>query len=66
VSFANNPVQVPLVQRADRLEFAGGVTYKLNPNWSFFGQLGYQFAVGNPGNTSRDGVKGDVGLRFTW
>ncbi|MBV9014482.1 MAG: autotransporter domain-containing protein [Alphaproteobacteria bacterium] len=66
LQFTESPVEVPLVQHASRLEFAGGVTYKLNPSWSFFGQLGYQFAVGGPSNTSRDGVKGDIGLRFTW
>ena len=49
---------------AIRLEFAGGVTYKLNPSWSFYAQAGYEFATES--NIRRDGVKGDLGLRVTW
>ena len=62
--FAGGNVGVPLVAHATRVEFAGGVSYKLNPNLSFYGQAGYQFATES--NIRRDGVKGDVGLRFTW
>ena len=57
-------VGVPLVTHATRVEFAGGVSYKLNPGLSFYGQAGYQFAT--DGNIRRDGIKGDIGLRFTW
>jgi outer membrane autotransporter protein len=64
-TFAPSTVQVPLVEHATWLEFAGGVTYKLNPSLSFYAQAGYQFAVA-PGNISRDGFAGDIGLRFTW
>jgi outer membrane autotransporter protein len=64
-TFARSSVEVPLLEHATWLEFAGGVTYKLNPGLSFYAQAGYQFAVA-PGNISRDGFAGDLGLRFTW
>jgi outer membrane autotransporter protein len=64
-SFAPSEVAVPLVEQATWLEFAGGVAYKLNPRLSFYAQAGYQFAVA-PGNISRDGFSGDLGLRITW
>lgn len=64
-SFAGSPVTVPLVEQATRLELAGGLTYKLDSNLSFYGQTGFQFAVA-PSNASRDGFKGDIGLRYTW
>jgi outer membrane autotransporter protein len=63
--FAGSPVLVPLDEQATRLEFAGGLTYKLNGSLSFYGQGGYDFAVA-PNNIRRDGVKGDFGLRWTW
>ena len=40
-------------------------TYKLQSNLSFYAQAGYQFAVA-PTNVQRDGVKGNIGLRYTW
>jgi outer membrane autotransporter protein len=64
-SFAGYSATVPLVEQATRLEFAGGVTCKLNTNLSLYAQAGYQFAVA-PTDASRDGFKGDVGLRYTW
>jgi outer membrane autotransporter protein len=57
---------VPLLEHATRLEFAGGMTLKFDPNFSFFAQAGYQFAVGGSNDIRRDGVKGDLGLRYTW
>jgi outer membrane autotransporter protein len=63
-SFAGGAVGVPLVAHATRVEFAGGVTLKIDPSLSFYAQAGYQFATDN--NIRRDGVKGDLGLRFTW
>jgi outer membrane autotransporter protein len=63
-SFTGAGVEVPLLENATRLEFAGGVTYKLNPSWSFYAQAGYEFATES--NIRRDGVKGDLGLRVTW
>ena len=56
---------MPLVEQATRLEVAGGLTFKLQANLSFYTQIGYQFAVA-PTNAGRDGVKGDIGLRYTW
>lgn len=56
---------MPLLEHATRLEFAGGVTLKLEPNLSFYAQAGYQFAIGQS-NARRDGVKGDIGLRYIW
>src|SRR4030095_9639609 len=43
--FAASAVQVPLRDQATRVEFAGGVTFKLNPNLGFYAQAGYQFAT---------------------
>ncbi len=63
-NFSSAAVEVPLIEHATRVEFAGGVSFKLDPNLSFYGQAGYQFATDS--NISRDGVKGDVGLRFSW
>jgi outer membrane autotransporter protein len=62
--FTRSTIEVPLVAHATRVEFAGGATYKLNPRLSVYGQAGYQFATES--NIRRDGVKGDIGLRFTW
>ena len=58
-------VSVPLLEHATRLEFAGGLTYKLNTNLSFYAQTGYEFAI-SPKDARRDGVRGDIGLRYTW
>jgi outer membrane autotransporter protein len=65
-TFSGDAVQVPLLEHATRLEFAGGMTLKFDPNFSFFAQAGYQFAVGGSNDIRRDGVKGDLGLRYTW
>ena len=64
-SFAGSGIAVPLVEQATRLELAGGLTFKLQANLSFYTQIGYQFAVA-PTNAGRDGVKGDIGLQYTW
>ena len=54
--------QVPLIEQATRLEFAGGVTAKLNPSASVYAQAGYQFGL--DGAFIRNGIQGDVGLRY--
>ena len=56
--------QVPLIEQATRLEFAGGVTAKLNPGVSLYAQAGYQFGL--DGAFIRNGIQGDVGLRYVW
>ena len=56
--------QVPLIEQATRLEFAGGVTAKLNPSASVYAQAGYQFGL--DGAFIRNGIQGDVGLRYAW
>jgi outer membrane autotransporter protein len=56
--------QVPLIEQATRLEFAGGVTAKLNQGVSVYAQAGYQFGL--DGAFIRNGVQGDVGLRYVW
>jgi outer membrane autotransporter protein len=40
---------VPLLERATRLEFAGGMTAKLGAKWSVFAQGGFQFATSDNG-----------------
>ncbi|MGA9320910.1 MAG: autotransporter outer membrane beta-barrel domain-containing protein [Xanthobacteraceae bacterium] len=57
---------VPLIEEATRLELAGGLTAKLNDRLSLYAQAGYQFAVAQTNDTTRNGVKGDVGLRYAW
>jgi outer membrane autotransporter protein len=52
-------------EQATRLEFAGGLTTKINDHLSFYGQAGYQFAV-SPTNVERNAVMGDVGVRYQW
>ena len=56
--------QVPLIEQATRLEFAGGVTGKLGGGVSLFAQAGYQFGL--DGAFIRNGVQGDIGLRYVW
>jgi outer membrane autotransporter protein len=58
--------QVPLLEQATRLELAGGVTAKLTNRLSLYAQAGYQFAVAQTNEVSRNGVKGDFGLRYAW
>jgi outer membrane autotransporter protein len=57
---------VPLQERATRLDLAAGLTARLTPNLSLYAQGGYQFAVIDTDNVRRDGVKGDLGLRYAW
>jgi outer membrane autotransporter protein len=60
------PDPVPLLERATRLEFAGGLSAKLLPGLSLYAQAGYQFAVSGTDGGRRDGVKGDFGAHYTW
>ena len=60
--FGGDPV--PLIEKATRLEFAGGVTAKLGPGVSLYAQAGYQFAL--DGAFIRNGIQGDIGLRYVW
>ena len=55
---------VPLIEEATRLEFAGGVSAKLGPGVSLYAQAGYQFAL--DGAFIRNGIQGDIGLRYVW
>jgi len=57
--------QVPLLQQSTQLEFAGGVTAKITVDLSLYAQAGYEFAIGGTDGRTRQGVKGDVGLRLT-
>ncbi len=56
--------QVPLIEQATRLEFAGGITAKLNARASLYAQAGYQFGL--DGAYIRNGAQGDIGLRYAW
>jgi outer membrane autotransporter protein len=55
---------VPLIEEATRLEFAGGVTAKLGGGISIYAQAGYQFALNDA--YIRNGIQGDIGLRYVW
>ncbi len=57
---------VPLLEQATRLEFAGGLSAKILPGLSVYGQAGYQSAVSGTDGGRRDGVRGDLGLHYTW
>jgi outer membrane autotransporter protein len=60
--FGGNPV--PLVEEATQLEFAGGLSAKIGPGISLYAQAGYQFAL--DGAYIRNGVQGDIGMRYVW
>lgn len=57
---------IPLLEQASRLEFAGGVTTRIDKRLDAYLQAGYQFAVGDTAGGRRQGVQGDVGVRYTW
>jgi outer membrane autotransporter protein len=57
---------VPLAEEATRLEFAAGVTAKISRRMSLYAQAGYQFALGGTDGGRRQGVQGDLGVRYTW
>ena len=57
---------VPLLEQATRLEFAGGLSAKILPGLSLYGQAGYQFAVNGTDGGRRDGVKGNFGVHYAW
>jgi hypothetical protein len=44
----------------------GGVTTRIDRRLSAYLQAGYQFAVGDTAGGRRQGVQGDVGVRYTW
>jgi outer membrane autotransporter protein len=56
--------QVPLIEEATRLEFAGGVTALLGRGVSLYAQAGYQYGL--DGAFIRNGIQGDIGLRYVW
>ncbi|VVD32338.1 protein of unknown function [Paraburkholderia dioscoreae] len=59
--------EVPLEEEATRLEFAAGVTAKMSLCLSFYAQAGYQVRGGRLGRRGRrQGVQGDLGLRYAW
>ncbi len=58
--------QVPLLQQSTQLEFAAGLTTKVNDCVSFYIQAGYEFAVGGTNGGTRQGVTGDLGVRLTF
>jgi outer membrane autotransporter protein len=59
--------QVPLLEQATRTQTFGGLTGKLGEHLSIYAQGGYQFAMEQTNyGIRRDGVQGDVGLRYTW
>jgi outer membrane autotransporter protein len=55
---------VPLIEQATELEFAGGVTALLGRGVSLYAQAGYQFGL--DGAFLRNGIQGDIGLRYVW
>jgi outer membrane autotransporter protein len=58
---------VPLLERATRVDLSAGTTARINANLGLYAQAGYEFAVKNhTDGRKRDGVRGDLGLRYRW
>jgi outer membrane autotransporter protein len=57
---------VPMLDRGTRLDLGAGVTAKINTGLGLYAQAGYQFAVGDTDGHKRDGVKGNLGVRYSW
>ena len=57
---------VPLLERATLLETAAGLTARLSNRWSLYAQGRYQFALNGTDGGRRDGVKGDLDVRYNW
>ena len=57
---------VPLLEQATRLQLGGGVSVRMNANTSVYANADYQFAVGNTDGGQRDGIRGAIGVRYTW
>jgi hypothetical protein len=53
-------------REATGMEFVGRVTVLLSPHFSIQALASYRFAVGNTDGGRRQGVQGDLGLRFVW
>ena len=58
--------QVPLTQQFTRMDFAVGMSAKLDTRMSLYGQFGYQFSINDSATGSRKGVWGDIGIRYLW
>lgn len=59
--------QVMLAERTPRTEVLAGLTAKLSSRLSLYGEGGYHFVADPAGDDiRRNGVKGDIGLRYTW
>jgi len=56
----------PLLERATLLETAAGLTARLSNRWSLYAQGRYQFALNGTDGGRRDGVKGDLDVRYNW
>ena len=54
------------LEQATRLQLGGGLSVRVNTNFSFYANADYQFAVGNTDGGKRDGVRGAAGVRYTW
>jgi outer membrane autotransporter protein len=57
---------VPLLEQATRLQLGGGVSVRMNANFSFYANADYQFAVSDTDGGRRDGIRGAAGVRYTW
>lgn len=58
--------QVPLLEEAERLELGGGLTVKIDSEFSLYANGDYQSAVGDTDGGKREGVRGALGLRYAW
>jgi outer membrane autotransporter protein len=63
-NFGINPVL--LIDDLSRTEVLAGLTAKLGNQLSLYAEGSYQFIMDQPSDGIHGGVKGDVGLRYTW
>lgn len=57
---------VPLRESAKRVEVGAGISVKMNTAISVYANADYQFAVDDSDGVKRDGVRGTLGVRYTW
>ena len=59
--------QMPLNEQATRLEFAAGLTTRIDDHFSVYGQAGYEFAVSQTtAGAARNAIMGDIGVSYRW
>ncbi|QAY94575.1 hypothetical protein CWB41_01470 [Methylovirgula ligni] len=58
--------QVPLEEQDERVEAGGGLTVKINEDFGVFANGDYEFGVGDTAGGRREGIRGALGVRYSW